>query len=173
MGESLFGQLLGSSFAELPLAIRNVHDVRSKRLLGRADVTRGTHWLVRWLAPFASLPATCRDIPIGVQIDVHRHGETWSRSFNGYSMQSHLRAAGPMLAERLGAMTLFFILDADASGIRWRVTGAKCLGVPLPTRWFTSAVASESVLEDRYHFDVHASLPRVGLLVHYRGWLAE
>jgi Domain of unknown function (DUF4166) len=173
MSESLFGHLLKQSFNELPPAIRKVHDARSKCLRGKGDVTRGAHWLVKWLAPFASLPPTSNNIPIAVEIVVHPQGETWSRSFNGHLMQSHLRAAEPLLAERLGAMTLFFRLHGDANGIHWHVAGAKCLGVPLPTKWFTGAVAREQILNERYSFDVRAALPIVGLLVHYRGWLSE
>lgn len=173
MSESLFGQVLKQSFNELPPAIRSVHDGLSKHLHGKGDVTRGEHWMVKWLAPFASLPPTSNDIPIDVEIVVHPRGETWSRSFNGHSMQSHLRASGTVLAERLGAMTLFFTLHADSSGLQWRIAGAKCLGLPLPTNWFIGAIASERMLDGRYSFDVRASLPIVGLLVHYRGWLAE
>ena len=173
MSESLFGGLLKDSFEALPPAIRQIHDKRSKHLRGRGNVTRGTHWLVKWLAPFASLPPTGRDIPIDVVIRVHSQGETWSRNFNGHAMESHLFANGLLLAERLGAVTLIFKLSADANTLQWKVTGAKCLGLPLPTTWFAGAGATEHILDGRYSFDVSATLPLIGLLVHYQGWLSE
>ena len=40
-----------------------------------------------------------------------------------------------------------------------------------PARWFTGVGARESADGEHYAFDVWASLPLVGLLVHYTGWL--
>jgi hypothetical protein len=88
-------------------------------------------------------------------------------------MHSRLSARNSLLAERLGAMTLVFVLKAVAGRIEWRVAGARFLGVPLPTRWFVGACATEALVGGRYTFDVRATLPVVGLLVYYRGWLAE
>jgi len=45
------------------------------------------------------------------------------------------------------------------------------LGLRLPAAWFEGVSARESEHDDRYHFDVGASLPLAGLLVRYRGWL--
>ena len=62
--------------------------------------------------------------------------------------------------------------SAEDGAIVWRVVRVHALGVPLPARWFRSVRARESAGDDgRYHFDVSASMPIAGLLVHYRGWL--
>ena len=53
----------------------------------------------------------------------------------------------------------------------WRVARVRVSGLPLPARWFSGVSARESQHDDRYHFEVAATLPLAGLLVRYRGWL--
>jgi hypothetical protein len=174
MADSLFQKLLPGSFASLSPAMRRVHDERlSKQLQGRCDVQRGHHWLVRWLAPIALLPPNAKDSPLSVLIETDKNSETWTRNFNGHRMRSHLWAHDKLLAERLGAVTLLFSLQVEQGRIEWRVAGARFLGMPLPLNWFAGACAIEQLIDGRYTFDVRATLPLVGLLVHYQGWLAE
>ena len=161
------------SFSDLPEALRRIHDPRSKQLNGRCDVERGGNWLVRWLAPSASLPPSGGDVPLIVSIRVDEQGETWTRNFGGHRMQSRLWVRDSLLAERLGAITLLFVLTAVEGRIEWRVAAARFLGMPLPMSWFVGASATEAIIDGRYTFDVSATLPLVGLLVRYRGWLAE
>lgn len=171
---SVFQRVLGGSFERLPPQIQRVHDARStKKLTGRAAVERGPHWLVRTLAPLASLPPAAKDIPLTVTIEARGASETWSRDFNGHAMRSRLWAKQDLLAERLGPITLLFALTVEQGRLEWRVKGAKYLGVPLPANWFQGATATEQVIDGRYTFDVCATLPIVGVLVRYRGWLAE
>jgi hypothetical protein len=158
----------------LPLQIQRVHDNRARKVLrGRCLVERGRHSFVRILAPIASLPSSADDVPISVEISMGMGDETWARNFDGHVMRSRLWAQDDLLAERLGAVTLLFKLRAIGGRIVWQVVGARFLGVPLPTSWFAGAGATEEVIDGRYTFDVRATLPLVGLLVHYRGWLSE
>jgi hypothetical protein len=161
------------TFGDLPEALRRIHDARSKQLHGHCDVERGASWLVRWLAPMAALPLSGSNVPLSVTIRVDEQGEVWTRNFDGHRMQSRLWARDFLLAERLGATTLLFTLSAVAGRIEWRVVAVRFLGVPLPLRWFADARATEAIVDGRYTFDVSATLPLVGLLIRYRGWLAE
>jgi len=171
---SVFQRVLADSFGELPDTLQRVHDARlTKRLFGRCDVERGGNWMVKWLAPIASLPPTAMDTSLSVTIHADAQSETWTRDFNGHRMQSRLWASDELLAERLGPITLFFTLRAEQGRLEWRVAGAKYFAVPLPVGWFAGACATEQMIDGRYTVDVRATLPLVGLLVHYRGWLAE
>jgi len=59
----------------------------------------------------------------------------------------------------------------DDPGLSWRLVRVRLLGLPLPAGWFEGMRAREFEREGRYHFEVSAQLPLVGLLVRYRGWL--
>jgi hypothetical protein len=176
---SVFQRILADSFVDLPVLLQRVHDARpSKHLRGHCAVERGTHWLVRWLAPIASLPPTSDDTALSVSIDVdignvNIPGEIWTRDFNGHRMQSRLWKQGAFLAERLGPVTLLFALRVEQQRIEWRVGGAKYWRVPLPASWFSGACATEQIVDAHYSFDVRATLPVLGLLIRYRGWLVE
>jgi hypothetical protein len=86
-------------------------------------------------------------------------------------MPSRLWARDGRLHERLGLVTFAFRLQANEGAIEWTVERVHALGLPLPPRWFDGVAARESESDDRYTFDVRATLPLVGLLVRYRGWL--
>jgi hypothetical protein len=80
-------------------------------------------------------------------------------------------ASDGLLCERLGLVTFAFALAVADGILTWQVRRVRALGVPLPARWFEGVRACESEVAGRYHFDVRASLPLAGMLVHYRGWL--
>lgn len=171
---SLFARLLGDAMRELPEVVRRVHDDRPhKRLAGRCDVERGRNWLSRLVANVASLPPSATDIPITVSIDIDAAGEVWSRNFNGHLLKSRLWEDKGLLAERLGPVTLRFRLGSKNGSIEWRVASARYRGLPMPARWFANTNAAEHCIDGDYVFDVRASLPLVGVLVRYRGWLKE
>ena len=88
-------------------------------------------------------------------------------------MPSRLQQHPHGLAERLGLLRFVFDLDVDVdvASLRWHVRSVHVLGVPLPRRRFTGVTAREFERDGRYHYDVAARLPRIGLLVHYAGWL--
>ena len=52
-----------------------------------------------------------------------------------------------------------------------KLRGVRFLGVPLPRFLAPSVFTFESEREGRYHFEVEASLPLLGRIVRYEGWL--
>lgn len=99
-------------------------------------------------------------------------GETWRRDFAGTRMASRYRARGALLCERLGLVEFAFALRVDAGEILWTTAGVRLFGVlPLPAAWFAGVRCREREREGRYEFMVEASLPLLGPLVRYEGWL--
>jgi hypothetical protein len=172
--ESLFSQVLGETFGEMPAAIRQIHNGRDQLLVGRCTVERGTGLWSRIFAYVASLPAAGDDQSISVNIACSSVGERWVRMFSGKKMISTLTCKRGLLVENLGPMKFAFRLDYNAitQEIHWLLRGVKLVGIPLPLHWFSSVAARESCVSGRYQFDVSASLPLIGLLVHYQGWLS-
>jgi Domain of unknown function (DUF4166) len=154
--------------------ICEVHGARSPIVLnGRCTIERGRGLGVTLAAWASSLPPASNNVPTTVTITRNNHcNEQWERNFNGHIMRSRLWQQGHLLAERLGLMTLLFALTEDNGDIIWTVRGARFLGIPLPTSWFAKSTARESESNGRYCFDVRVSLPLLGLLIHYCGWLS-
>ena len=168
---TLYGELLGDAYAALPPAVARLH-ARSgpRRYGGRVHVTRGAGWLSRMCAAATRLPPA-GDGPIVVDIDADARGETWTRHVAGHAMRSRLRAHAGRLRETLGLVTFDFRLVVDDAGLHWQVDAVRVLGLRLPRGWFRDVNATESEHDGRYRFDVRATLPLAGLLVHYHGAL--
>ena len=168
---SLFAQVLGPAFDALPAPVRALHRAQGMhRYRGEVEVERGRGVLSRLVAATTHLPPAGRG-PSCVEIDASPDTERWIRFIGGRAMPSRLWREGDVLCERLGVATFGFRLDVAGDVIVWRVARVRAFGVSLPARWFTGIGARESADGERYAFDVWASLPLAGLLVHYRGWL--
>lgn len=173
---TLYRQLLAARFDTLPPKVRALHDRAGVRHYhGKVEVERGRGLASQLCAWATRLPRAGKGA-IRVEIEAGQNGERWARVIAGRAMRSRLWARDALLRERLGLVTFAFRLDVEdlpGSGraIVWRVANARALGVPLPGSWFSNVVAREYEREHRYRFDVAATLPWIGLLVHYRGWL--
>jgi len=76
-----------------------------------------------------------------------------------------------MLTERFGPLRFVFDLPTGPEGPTMVIKGLSALGVPMPLMFATRSIATEWEEDGRFHFDVPISLPLIGSLVHYRGWL--
>lgn len=152
-----------ADLSRVPLEVRRFHE-RAGRFHGRAVVsTRRLAWLL-------GLPSRSGECEIAVDVWRDEGGEIWTRYFPPRPMRSGLRVEGDLLVERLGLATLRFRLHASFEALEWECVGVSVLGVPLPPRWFR-VIACESARDGRYRFIAGASLPGVGELVRYEGWL--
>jgi hypothetical protein len=168
----LFQRVLGDDFRTLPLVVQALHlRTGPHRYRGQVEVSRDRNPLARLLAWATRLPPAGRGM-IEVDIDANEHGESWVRKVGTAAMPSRLWMQDGLLCEQLGLARFGFRLTVEEGAIVWRVARVHALGVPLPSRWFRSVQARESADEaGRYCFDVSASMPVAGLLVHYQGWL--
>ena len=169
---TLFSILLGDAFDRLPPRVRALHDaVASRTYRGTAVIERGGGILSRVIGVAASLPPSASTMPAAVTIETNASTERWSRNFDGHWMRSTLSNANGLLRETLGLATFRFQLTVENDVLVWRVVSVSAFVLPLPARWFAGVVAREFDTDDRYHFDVRAELPLVGLLIHYHGTL--
>lgn len=167
----LFAVLLGPAFDALPGPVRALHVAQGgRRYAGSVEVERGPGLLSRLVAFATHLPPAGSG-PLCVEIEASPQQERWTRFIGGRAMPSRLWRDGDVLCERLGLATFGFRLEVVDGAIAWRVVRVQALGVSLPARWFAGVGARESADGERYAFDVWASLPLAGLLVHYSGWL--
>lgn len=168
----LFAQVLGAAFERLSPQVRALHSVRRRqRWSGQGEVLRGTHWLVAPCAWLARLPPTS-SVPVSVDFVVDAQGEQWNRQFGPARMHSRLWQREGRLFEQLGAVRFRFGLREDAGQILWRAERAWAFGLlPLPASWFAQVQCREREHAGRYEFLVDVSMPLIGRLIRYEGWL--
>lgn len=167
----LFGRLPGIELEALAPSIRTLHlRPNDGRYRGEVEVERGRGVMAALCIRALRLPPDGRG-PIEVDIAIDGDAERWTRHIGGGTLRSLLWAEDGLLCERIGGVTLRFALRAHAGEMHWQAVGARWLGLPLPANAFMGVVAREYDEAGRYHFDASATLPWIGLLLRYRGWL--
>jgi hypothetical protein len=170
----LYRRVLGHAFSAMAPTVQQLHQVDGPTVWrGTASVRRGTNPLSRLMAALFSLPPAGHALALTVSFTPDAAGhETWHRDFAGrrfLSIQSD--HGGGVIAERIGRVTLLLRPTVSAGELTLTLDGARCLGLPLPRVLLPRVATREFEQAGRYHFDVTANLPLLGLLVHYRGTL--
>lgn len=172
MSTPLYRRLLGERFEALPPRVRELHDVAGLTVwTGRADVERGRSRAARMVATLFGLPPAGRDQALRVTFQVDGDREIWSRAFGNAVFRSVQYERGGLLRERVGPSTFVFALETSADGMALELRGVRFLGVPLPRFLAPLVHTFESERDGRYCFEVEASLPLLGRIVRYAGWL--
>jgi hypothetical protein len=168
----LYRRVLGPRFDEMPACVRELHDLDGVRVwAGMASVERGKSMLSRIAAALAGLPPEGQDQPLSVTFEPDGASEIWMRQFGSALFRSVQYERGGYLRERVGPTTFVFSPIASADGLVLRLDRFRVLGVPLPGLLHPAVRTFECERDGRYHFEVEARLPLIGLLVRYAGWL--
>ncbi len=170
----LFQRVLGSNIAKLPAPVRKGHQVCATKIMsGQVDVARGGNPLMQILASVIGFAKTGVEQPITITMDIKNNTEVWTRTINGKSFRSTLSKGQKEgeIYERFGPLTFKIILRIEDKKLHYDIITAKCLGLPLPKFLRPLSTTHECVKNGRFFFDVEIVLPRLGRLIHYRGWL--
>jgi hypothetical protein len=168
----LYRRLLGDRFDVLPARVRELHDVAGTSVwTGRADVERGRSLPSRMVATLFGLPPAGRDQALEVTFLPDGDTELWTRRFGDAVFRSMQYKRDGLLRERVGPSTFVFALETSADGMALKLKGVRFLGVPLPRFLAPTVFTFESERDGRYRFEVEASLPLLGRIVRYEGWL--
>jgi hypothetical protein len=73
--------------------------------------------------------------------------------------------------ERFGVMGFDINLQRTQDQLHFPVISGTLLGIPLPNWLLPRSEAMETAEDGRFQFDIKISLPGIGLLVRYHGWL--
>ncbi|MES0882512.1 DUF4166 domain-containing protein [Roseibium sp. SCP14] len=176
LSPTLFQQALGLDFRALPAAIQSLHTVFDRRTwTGRAKVTRGRSSLSLLLCRTFGFPAESDETPLTVTIERRGNKEIWRRCFGAKAFQSvmSLRDNDGVghIRERFGFMSFDINLLVDDEGLHFPVSRGTLFGTPLPKWLLPVSEATETSANGIFNFDVKISLPGIGMLVHYQGWL--
>lgn len=78
------------------------------------------------------------------------------------------------MTESFGPFTFRLDLKVEAGALHYPVVSGRLGPLPLPRWLLPVSIAREQGIDGRFCFDVKILAPVTkGLLIHYRGWLAE
>lgn len=173
---SIYRQLLGPAFNDLPPRLQELHDSRQiRKWTGSAKVRRGRGVLARIVSAFLGFPAAGTEVPVSVAFSPEKGVERWERNFGGKTFSStQSQGTGKdqyLLIERFGiiSVALALVFDADRLYViprKWRF-----LGIPLPNFLLPNGSSFEAEKQGQFCFDVDISVPLIGLIVAYSGTL--
>ncbi|MFN3670183.1 MAG: DUF4166 domain-containing protein [Brevundimonas sp.] len=173
---AIFARAIGPAFDALPDAIRALHETPGRSLWRGAAMTEGAAGplaaLVARIVGFPTAQAAC---PAEVAIEADGDRSVWRRRIGGHGFASVLTPrAGGRVRERFGPVSMDLSLTPEGGRLVYRVDGWRLGPIPLPRLLGPSTRAHEEVDADgRFVFDVEISLPLIGRLVRYRGWLVR
>lgn len=167
----LYRRVMEAQFEALPDAVRALHTVwRDAGVQGEAVVTGSQNWAGRLIARIVGFPPPGHH-RLNVSFRERNGRETWTRDFGGHCFESHLTQAGSHIVERFGPLRFRFKLALNEAGLAMHMKGWSFLGIPLLLAFAPRSLAREWEESGRFWFDVPISLPLIGQVVRYRGWL--
>jgi len=168
-----FGEIIAAQNLEVPPVLLRFHAEPPEHSRGSVSVTGGTRW-ARLLAALAGFPPPMAETRFGLDVAPQGSGHVWQRSFGKYLTRSHLRfdPRKGRAVERFGPIELELSARAQQGALLVSVEKARLFGLPLPRLLCPQSASAEyETPEGHLGFDISASLPRIGLLVRYQGYI--
>lgn len=171
----VFASALGPAMNAMPPLLQDVHaGVRMRILRGRVDVTGASNLVGRMIAWLFRFPRQQNGLAADVVLTPQNGSEVWTRRFGGTRFRSRLSRDGRSghLKEQFGPFVMLLHMAAHENGFDLNAIGWRLGALPLP-RFLAPRSQARAFVDDtgRYRFDVPITLPLIGALVHYRGWL--
>jgi hypothetical protein len=168
----IFQQAMGASYLRMDPTVRAFHDLQGRsELHGEVETEPPASVLAALLAVAVGAPRVRTRGPLRFDLHCEPLQQTWTRHFPHGSMRSCMRLQGSEVVETLGPARLYFRLEEQGGSLVMRLRALRFLGVACP-RWLLPDVdARERGRDGRLEFDIRVSLPLVGQITAYRGWL--
>jgi hypothetical protein len=158
--------------------VQALHDsTQTRTWAGQAEVRRGRGIFARGVAWIIGFPEASAGVPVRVVLSPEGAGERWVRDFGGarFSSSQHCGTGrnDGLLVERFGIIRVALALVVEGDRLclvprRW-----SCLGLPLPRILLPQGRSFETERDGKFRFDVQIAVPLIGLIVAYRGSLAQ
>lgn len=167
----LYERILGARWRHLPAAVRTLHCFhRDAGADGEGRVWLGSGMLAKGLARMMRMPPE-GSWPLHVAFAERNGVERWTRAFGPHRFASELSEDRGRLVERFGPIRFHFDLPADDQGLEMKLVGWSVFRVPLPLFLGPRIAAREWEEEGSFRFDVAVTMPLIGKIVRYSGWL--
>lgn len=170
--ETIYEHVMGTQFARLAPAVQRFHRLSGlTELHGQVRTYAPSSAAGRLLAKLLGTPRGTSQGPLKFVLNASSSVESWTRYFPINTMTSQLRARGPRLEEHLGAARLLFDLVECRGALHMKLTALRFLGVPCPQWLLPTIKAVETGQGSQLHFHITASLPLIGEVASYAGFL--
>ena len=169
--DCLYRRVMGPQFDRLPVAVRAMHEINADGgAAGEAIVEGAANPLGTLVARIVGFPSAGHH-PVHVSFAERVGVERWTRRFGTKTFHSTLTERGGLLQERFGPARFVFNLTGDETCLAMIMKSWSMFGVPLPLAWAPRSRAREFMEDSTFHFDVPITLPLIGRIVRYTGWL--
>ena len=176
---SLYPRIVGTAWANLSEPVQRLHTGAFEGA-GKFTVRHGESSPARLLIKLLRLPAAGVDIPVKLSVITQKSGERWERTFGGGTPFVTEQRAGDsgLMIERIGWAEIRYRLEIAGGALFYRQTGTKlCVGplrLPLPRSLAPRIAARESAIDETStHISVEVTLPAIGRLISYKGFIKE
>lgn len=171
---SPLARTFGPDFARLPPVLQTLHEGEvARHCRVKVDVIVGRNRVARALARLAGFPPGQTGAGFAFSILPLGTDEIWHRGFGKHVTRSRLTGGTRgLVVERFGPFRLTLRPSVVAEGLTMEVGGQSAFCLSLP-RWFLPRTTVREALgpDGAVVFDISASLPLIGPLIAYRGWL--
>ncbi|WP_422385033.1 DUF4166 domain-containing protein [Roseibium album] len=172
MPRNLYQTILGQSFEQIPIQIRDMHTF-ARRAIGTANVTRGRSPVANLICCLASLPMARENVQIETSFVEIDGGERWTRRFDGQPFETDMMAGKgepfPCMLERLGPFLFKMRVTASPAGLDLSPEFVFLGPVKIPSFLALKAIGRERVVDGRYRFSGNVSFPLIGKVFGYEG----
>jgi len=167
----LYEQLLGASFARLPLTMRRFHASAHASANGTFAVQRTRGWFSALAATMFRLPPPDENVAVSLDVTALPEGERWRRRFGAARFDTVQHFEGGRLLERAGLATIAFDVRAEGTGMSFASVSCSFAGLRIP-RWLAPSIeATTSATPEGWSMEVRVSAPHIGLVERYGGYV--
>lgn len=169
----LLARAMGAGFGELPESLRNLHRGRPA-VLGKGEVAvmGAVSAGGRLLARLCGLPAEGSNVPFRLLVEAREGRESVTRWFGDVPIRTvrSLNERG-LVQERAGALRFVLEPRAGPAGLEARAVEARIGPLRLPRLLMPRIVTRTKAEAEKLSVECSVSLPLLGRLFGYRGWL--
>jgi Domain of unknown function (DUF4166)/Saccharopine dehydrogenase NADP binding domain len=175
-GETNYQAVMDESFGRLAQPIQDMHSgSKAFSVKGKADVSGSDGVLARLARFVIGFPARGKDVDVRVDFEFVGDREIWTRRFGeAQFVTQQFKGKGRyhgLMVEKFGLLSFAMAVVERNGTLHLRMRGGDVLGIPLPRFLLPCIAAQEHGANGKFNFDVDISLPVVGQVVHYQGWL--
>jgi hypothetical protein len=168
----MYRNVMGPAFNRLDHSVQQFHSRSGwNEFDGWVEVHAPGSFLAKLMALCLGTPLSASSGAIRFELNAGPESESWTRFFPSKRMASTLTKTSDRVVERLGVARLTFELIEVAGALEMRLECLHFFGIRCPLWLMPQVVAMESGIGDSLNFQVRASLPLVGTVASYSGYL--